>query len=308
MGFGASFIVSCVALCWLCSLRGIQSMDNSTLRSLDDIFQEYAENSLPRRPKTGVLYNASLPSNFTGIKVSIVRLRRGSFWAKGANYSSFRMPPRIFTEPYFTRLDIVYSDLGDESSHYYSVPNYTLVAPVVGFNIYGSRNSTGQIGNLTTPVTKLNLTLLGGPILVQFPKISLPHNGKPKCVRFYLNGTVEMTNMTIQAMCAVQDQGHFSIVIRTPPPIQHVPKENKKRVNKLWIWWAIGFGVGVIGLLLFGFIILMIIRIFRKRKIGKMEKESQRNEDLGTTNVGHSRMPTASVLRTQPAIENDYFP
>ncbi|KVH91092.1 G-box binding, MFMR [Cynara cardunculus var. scolymus] len=241
MGFGASFVACCVTLCWLCSLKGIQSTDNSTLRSLDDIFQVYAQSSLPRRPRTGVLYNASLPSNFTGIEVSIVRLRRGSFWAKGANYSSFRLPPKIFTEPYSTRLDIVYSDLGNESSHYYSVPNYTLVAPVVGFNIYGSRNSTGQIGNFTTPVTKLNLTLVGGPILVQFPKISLPQNEKPKCVRFYLDGTVEMTNMTLQNMCIVQDQGHFSIVIRTSPPIQQAPKENKERVKGLWKWWAMGF-------------------------------------------------------------------
>ncbi|XP_024995960.1 uncharacterized protein LOC112529118 [Cynara cardunculus var. scolymus] len=308
MGFGASFVACCVTLCWLCSLKGIQSTDNSTLRSLDDIFQVYAQSSLPRRPRTGVLYNASLPSNFTGIEVSIVRLRRGSFWAKGANYSSFRLPPKIFTEPYSTRLDIVYSDLGNESSHYYSVPNYTLVAPVVGFNIYGSRNSTGQIGNFTTPVTKLNLTLVGGPILVQFPKISLPQNEKPKCVRFYLDGTVEMTNMTLQNMCIVQDQGHFSIVIRTSPPIQQAPKENKERVKGLWKWWAMGFGIGVFGLLLLGFIIFIIIRIFRMRKIGKMEKESQRNEDLDTTNVGHSRMPSASLIRTQPNIENDYFP
>lgn len=307
MGFETLFIISFVTLySFLCSLKGIQAMDNSTLRSLDDSFQEYAQNSLPTKTHTGVLYNASLPSNFTGIQVSIVRLRRNSFWVRGANYSSFQLPPRIFTVPYFTRLDIVYSNLGNQSSYYYNVPNYTLVAPVVGFNIYSSRNSTGQIGNLTTPVTKLNLTLFGDPILVHFPEISLSQNQKAKCVKFYLNGTFEMTNMTIQDMCSVQDQGHFSIVVQAPSSI---PKEKKKvSRGRLWKWLVFGFVVGVLGLLLLGFIVYVIFRILTRRKIQKMEKEAEKNEGLDTTNVGQSKMPFATVVRTQPTIEFDYIP
>ncbi|GKD32374.1 G-box binding, multifunctional mosaic region containing protein [Tanacetum coccineum] len=46
-------------------------MDNSELRLLDDLFQEYAQNSLPRQPRTGLLYNASLPSNFTGVELAL---------------------------------------------------------------------------------------------------------------------------------------------------------------------------------------------------------------------------------------------
>ncbi|KAI3701327.1 hypothetical protein L2E82_45981 [Cichorium intybus] len=301
------FILSFVMLCCLCSLKGIHCMDNSTLRSLDDLFLEYAENSLPTRPRTGVLYNASLPQNFTDVKVSIIRLRRDSFWSKGANYSGFYMPPKIFSMPNFTRLDMVYSNLGNLSSYYYNVPNYTLVAPVVGFNAYGSRNSTGQIGNLTTPMTRLNLTLFGGPILVQFPDFSLPQNGKAKCAVFHLNGTVEMTNMTLQNMCIVQDQGHFSIVVPQPPPVPWAPKKKKER-EELWKWWVFGFAIGVLGLLLCGFIIFMIVRVFRMRKIEKMEKEAEKNEPLDATNVGQSRMPLASAVRTQPIIENDYHP
>ncbi|XP_076916610.1 uncharacterized protein LOC143576390 [Bidens hawaiensis] len=174
-------------------------MDNSNSTLLDDMFQEYAHKSLPTHPQTGVLYNASLPSNFTGIEVSMVRLRWDSFRRKGANYSGFLMPPQIFAYPYFTRIDIVYSNLGNWSSDYYNVPNHTLVAPVVGFNIYGS---PGQNGNFT----KLNLTLFGGPILVKFPPVSQ----KVKCVTFYSNGTFKMssvTNATQQGTCDVRTKG-----------------------------------------------------------------------------------------------------
>lgn len=306
MGFERSFIISFVMLCCLCSLREIKGVDNSTLRSLDDLFLEYAENSLPSRPQTGVLYDASLPSNFTGVNVSIIRLRRDSFWRKGANYSGFYMPPRIFSLPNFTRLDMVFSNLGNMSSYYYNVPNYTLVAPVVGFNAYGSRNSTGQFGNLTTQMTKLNLTLFGGPILVQFPNFSLPQNEKPKCVVFYINGTVEMTNMTLQDMCAVHDQGHFSIIVPHPTMVPHTPKEKEK--GQLWKWWVFGFAIGILGLLFFGIVIFIIVRAFRMRKLENMEKEAERSEALGATNVGQSRMPLASAVRTQPTIENDYHP
>ncbi|XP_076913063.1 uncharacterized protein LOC143571553 [Bidens hawaiensis] len=271
-------------------------MDNSSSTLLDDLFQEYAHKSLPTRPQTGVLYNASLPSNFTGVEVSMVRLRWDSFRRKGANYSGFLMPPQIFAYPYFTRIDIVYSNLGSRSSDYYSVPNHTLVAPVVGFNIYGS---PGQNGNLT----KLNLTLFGGPVLVQFP----PVPQKAKCVTFYSNGTFEMsnvTNVTQQDTCTVRDQGHFSMVVELPS----TSTPNDKERTKLWRWWVFGFGVGVLGLLLIGFIAFMMVRIFRMRNIGKMEKEAEKNEVLDTTNVGQSKMPIATVIRTQPVIENDYVP
>ncbi|KAL4567019.1 hypothetical protein LXL04_022589 [Taraxacum kok-saghyz] len=282
-------------------------MDNSTLQSLDDIFLEYAENSLPNRPQTGVLYKASLPSNFTGVNVSIIRLRRGSFWRRGGNFSGFYMPPRIFSLPIFTRLDMVFSNLGNLSSDYYNVPNHTLVAPIVGFNVYGSRNSTGKFSNLTTPMTKVNLTLFGSPILVQFPNFSPIQNQKAKCVVFYLNGTIEMTNMTMQDMCAVKDQGHFSIVVPYTPRVPRGPKGKKER-GQLWKWWVFGFAIGVSGLLLFGFIIFTIVRVFRRRKVEKMEREAERNEGLQATNVGQSRMPFATVVRTQPTIENDYYP
>ncbi|KAI3829245.1 hypothetical protein L1987_03363 [Smallanthus sonchifolius] len=295
MRFETRLIIRFLVIILSClKVKGIQTMDNGLL---DDMFQEYAHNSLPTHPLTGLLYNASLPSNFTGIQLSIVRLRWDSFWGKGANYSGFNMPPRIFAHPYFTRLDIVYSNIGNQSSYYnnYNVPDHTLVAPVLGFNVYGSG---GQIGNLTTPVTKLNLTLFGGPILIQFPSIS-----QAKCVTFYPNGTFEMINMTRQdMMCPVLDQGHFSLVVQgqTPPE-----DDDKGRRRELWKWWVFGFAIGVLGLLFIGFIGFMIIRM---RNIEKMEREAEKNETLDITNVGGSKMPLATIVRTQPVIENEYVP
>ncbi|KAK9068332.1 hypothetical protein SSX86_012443 [Deinandra increscens subsp. villosa] len=261
--------------------------------SLDDMFEEYAHNSLPTHQKTGVLYNASLPSNLTGIEVSVIRLRWDSFWAKGANYSGFQMPPRIFSYPYSPRLDIVYSLVDNQSSYYYSYYNvandHILVAPVVGFNVYGN--------NFTA---KLNLTLFGGPILIRFPQVI---NEKAKCVVFYSNGTFGMSNKTRQDMCLVRDQGHFSMAV----PKEELEDVKEKREN-LWKWWVFGFGIGVLGLLLIGFIVFIFIESIRRRNIQKMEKEAEKNEVLETTYVGQSKMPLATVVRTQPVIENDYVP
>ena len=79
--------------------------------SLDDFLRKQA-NKETERLRKGVLSNVSLPSNFTGMEVSVVRLRSFSLWSRGMNYSIFSLPPRILPQPNEKRITILFENLG----------------------------------------------------------------------------------------------------------------------------------------------------------------------------------------------------
>ncbi|KAK9076376.1 hypothetical protein SSX86_004710 [Deinandra increscens subsp. villosa] len=294
MGSKTRFIIEFVTFCCcLCSFRVTQAMNNHHDRSLDDLFQDRAKNSMPKDPKVGLLYNVSLPSNFTGMEASVVHLQSSGVWAHGANFSHFRIPSRIIPRPNVTSLDIVISNLGNWSSYYYNMPHYTFVTPVLGLSAYGVSYIRGQNGHLTSAITELELPLIHNPILVKFPPAWLSQG---KCIMFYSNGRTTITNMSLSRTCEVWGQGYFAIVVRAPPS------------HQIWKLWVVGIGVGSIGLFLCGLVLFKVIRFVEKRNIQKMEKESEKSEVLDTKYVGHSRMPCAFGIRTQPVLETDYFP
>ncbi|KAL6982030.1 hypothetical protein U1Q18_023647 [Sarracenia purpurea var. burkii] len=267
--------------------------------SLDDFFRDYVDKNTPRFPRTRILYNITVPANFTAMEVSVLRLRAMNFWHRGANISFFQIPPRILPVPFVRRFDLIYLNLGNWSSYYYNVPNYTLVAPVVGILFYNATNP--KLGNV-----KLNLWVNKDPILVHFPHIVLSdddNNMTMQCVRFDPNGSVELTNTTVPGTCIARNYGHFSIVV--PSLSSAVVSAPSKKKDRCWKWWVVGFGVGVVGLVL---VWVVICKFVKWRRIGKMQRQSERGEALGSTWVGRSKMPSATWIRTQPVLENDYAP
>ncbi|KAI3494902.1 hypothetical protein L1887_36917 [Cichorium endivia] len=268
-------------------------MDNHHRDSLDDIFQDCAKKSIPKHPRVGTLYKVSLPSNFTGMEVSVVHLQSSSVWSQGAHLGYFHVPSRIIPEPNVTWLDIVFSNLGNWSSYYYNMPDYTFVTPILGFSAYGVTQTKGQNGDFTSTTTKLKLALVKHPIMVHFPSLWLPQG---KCVNFYLNGSTAITTMSLSHTCDVWGQGYFAIVVRVPP------------AHHIWRWWLFRFGTGSIGFMLCGFVLFKVIRYIEKRKIQMMELQSEKTEVLDIKYVGHSRMPSAFGIRTQPVLEDDYCP
>ncbi|CAN4111498.1 unnamed protein product [Withania somnifera] len=268
--------------------------------SLDSSIHEYAIKNITIR-QTGKLYDIPLPANFSGMEVSIVRFRSASFWRRGANFSFFKIPQRVLPWPFVRRFDIIYENLGNLSSKYYDVSNYTFVTPVIGFLAYDATRSREDYG-------MVELHTMPNHILVHFPQISLPQannnsnkNVTMKCVRFVTNGTIEFSNVTKNNTCISRGQGHFAIVV---PSLK--PEEEKKGGE--WKWWVIGFGVAIVGLVLLVVMGILICKCVRLKKIGNMEKKSEKSEALDTVWVGDSRMPTASGIRTQPVLENSYVP
>lgn len=273
----------------------IQCAKTFNIDSLDDFTRDYAYKSL-EKARTGTLYNISLPSNFSGIEVSIVRLRSGTFWARGANFSSFEIPPRIIPMPFVKRLSIIYDNLGNWSTSYFQVPGYSLVTPIIGFLLYDASNFT------STGSHKLALSVGNDTIAIRVPPIRMAENKNAtlKCVKFSANQSVELTDMTMPNLCFTKDQGHFSVAVAVPVPM------NKK--ERIWKWWVVGFVGGFLGLILVGLIVMMVYKVVRAKKLGEMERESEHGVVFDSIWIGRSKLPRASMIRTLPSLETERLP
>ncbi|KAF5189242.1 hypothetical protein FRX31_021170 [Thalictrum thalictroides] len=268
--------------------------NNNSRSSLDVLLQEYAIKSIIQ---TGTLYNAKLPSNLSGIDVSVIRLRTRSLWIMGENFSEFRLPQRILPVPFVNRLDIVYQNLGNWSSTYYSVPGYSMVTPVVGFMVYNATNTTSN------NISKLNISVMDKPISIQYPQLLLPQGSNSstvKCVHFVEDGSTELSDMSLDNVCTTRDQGHFSVVIP-------LAKQGKTK-ERLWKWLVIGFALGFAGLVLFGLIGISVFKCVNKKRLAKMEKQANEGMSFENIWIGMSRMPSASATRTQPVLEHNEVP
>lgn len=268
--------------------RPVEGSERYDRDSLNSFLYDYAYKKIPR-PRAGELFDVIPPSNLSGMEVSIVRLTTRSLWMYGARYRTFAIPPRILPWPYTNRIDIMYQNLGNWSSYYYSVPNYTFIAPVIGFLAYDS-NRRSMNNGLIELKTQGN-----DPFIVKFP--SIHSDMSMKCVRFDSNGSLEFSSVTVESSCVVRDQGHFSVVIPY--------KASKDEARK---WWIMGIAAGVVGLMIVLVIGIVGYKWITRIKMKKMERESERSEALDTIWIGRSRMPYASGIRTQPVLESSYLP
>lgn len=261
--------------------------------SLDVILHKHAFRALVhRRPLTGALYEAPLPADLAGIQVTVVRLRSRTLWRNGANFSNFRIPSRTLPTPYVRRLFLVYQDLGNLSSHYYNISGYSLVSSVVGLTVYDASNFS------TNNITKLDLSTTGTRISIQFPNLTFEGGNAPRtsCAIFGADGRVSLTETSLGNVCYSRSPGHFSIV---------APLKTKDKERELW---AIGFVLGFIFLVCAGFVGMIYVKLFKVKKMHEMEKEAHEGVVLDTVWIHNSRMPSATVTRTHPTLENADFP
>ncbi|KAM2286084.1 hypothetical protein ACFX1S_038601 [Malus domestica] len=133
------------------------------------------------------------------MKVSMVRLLSRRLWNRGAtNFSCFKIPLRTMPMPHVKRLAFVHQNLGNWSSHYYSLPGYSLVSSVIGFTVYDASNTSSK------RTAKLSL----------FPNLTLDRSTSvaEKCASFFANGTVFLSEMRLPGVCLTTEQGYVGIV------------------------------------------------------------------------------------------------
>lgn len=183
-----------------------ESPSTNDPKSLDEFVLDNANEEIAYL-HTGTLYKVSLPANFLGIQVSIVRIRTTTFWARGLNYSFVHFPTRIIPEPNVKRMAMIYSNFGNLSSQSFNVPNHTILPPVLGFMAYVSSNTT-----LIHPKKKkMHLSILGDPITLRFsyqidPKGDNRHE-KLICAKFDENGLTGFTNVSGSYECETPSEG-----------------------------------------------------------------------------------------------------
>jgi hypothetical protein len=248
-------------------------------------------------PITGIFYNITIPSNYTGMKVRVVRLRTSSFYQRGLNYSLFNIPPHIVPTPNRKRMAILFENFGNWSSHYFNVPNYTMVAPVFGFVAYTSS------GNNFLDNEKMNLVIKGKPILINFHYVRLhKKNDTPICVKLSDDGGIlGFRSMTKDYACEAYGIGHYTLVV----PISEESTYIKSQSKRFTQWWIVGFVIGFVGLVILVFILVNLVKAAKRKKIKKLENNSENGEPFDTFWIGDTKLPLASMIRTQPVLEND---
>lgn len=272
----------------------VHCLKNSFAESLDTILHDHALRVMTQqRRHTDELYYASLPEYLAGIKVSVVGLRSRTLWRKGANFSSFIIPPKTLPVPYVKRLLIVYHNLGNWSSSYYSLSGYTLFSPVVGFLVYDASYLSSN------NFSRVELNTNGKTISIAFNNSSSARGDQMmKCAAFGALGDVflSLSELSSPNICYSRSQGHFSIVI---------PFKKRHKMSLLWI---VGLVAGVLGLILVGLAGTVAVRSLLCKRTQEMEKEADEGEFLQTYWISSSKMPRAEVTRTQPVLECKSLP
>ncbi|KAG1365608.1 hypothetical protein COCNU_12G006080 [Cocos nucifera] len=280
-------------------------------RSLDALLQDYAFRAFVL-PRTGKPYDGQVPSNITGIKIAALRLRSGSLYNRGVtSFKEFHIPKGVIIQPYVERLVLVYQNLGNWSSTYYSLPGFTYLTPVLGLLAYDAANlSANNLPELGVVVSK-------SPISVNFTNVSMVPSGlSARCVYFNLDGFPEFGDLVSSSACLTYRQGHFSIVVNTSgiapsPAPSEVPSPGPSPVhaksNTSKVWKIVGAVVGgFVALVLLALLVAWMCRYRHKRKVAEMEQRADVGEALQMARVGNTQAPVASGTRTQPVLENEY--
>ncbi|KAL9316437.1 hypothetical protein ACSQ67_017438 [Phaseolus vulgaris] len=274
-------------------------------RLLDVHLQDLAFKAL-FRPRTGVSYDAQVPTNLTGIKVSAMRLKSGSLRTRGVlSYKEFEIPVGVVENPYVERLVLVYQNLGNWSDTFYPLPGYSYLTPVLGLLAYNGENLSASVSH------ELDIKTSDKPVLVHFPNVKpVPMGVLVKCVYFDLHGSVHFDILLPGNVCSTVQQGHFSIVAgsKTPSPapygfgkVQFGEKNQKKLKSVLWI------GGILLLMIILGLLVVGVRRHKKGSRVQKLDCVAENNEILDVTSIGDIKVPFAFGTRTRPVIEHEYF-
>ncbi|KAK6943336.1 Protein of unknown function DUF1191 [Dillenia turbinata] len=301
-------------ICFSCSVLPLfLVMAQSDADALDTLLQDYAYRAF-LRPKTGIPYDGSVPSNLTGIQISAMRLRSGSLRSRGVTmYKEFEIPPGVVVQPYVERLVLVYQNLGNWSLTYYPLSGYSYLAPVLGLLAYDASNLSA------TNLPELIIRASGDPLRIKFSDVkSVPEGLTAKCVWFDLHGQVNFSNIAPGNTCSTAQLGHFSIVVESvapaPPPISPTPEggappapREEKNNSKAWIIVGSVLG-GIVMLALVAILVMWVKKYAHKKKMDQMEKAAEGGEPLQMTSVANTKAPAAVMTRTLPTLEHEYVP
>ncbi|XP_076917544.1 uncharacterized protein LOC143577665 [Bidens hawaiensis] len=303
----------------LLSLTPRSNSHSFSSRFLDSILQDHAFRSIPpHRPKTGVIYDGTPPSNLTGVSISALRLRTGSLRRRGYNgYKQFIIPNGVIEHPFVERVILVYHNLGNWSDVYYPLPGFVYLSPVVGLLGYNAVDLTAK------DLPELDLRWPEDPVLIKFESLNvLPSGSSPVCVFFDLFGGVAFDKVVNGSVCKSVSQGHFGLVVEdispSPAPSPEMLPENpiagagggggrRGNNNNNKGWWVGGSVAGGVALVALVVVLVLWVRWCRgAKRIEKMTVAAERGDPLAVAAVGSADVPVAMGTRTKPVLESEY--
>ncbi|KAL4296547.1 hypothetical protein GQ457_12G001090 [Hibiscus cannabinus] len=299
------FFLTLAILSWS-SFLSVEAEGIKSARLLDLLIRDYTVKSFDRHWKTGTLYTVHLPANLSGIEVDTVRFRCGSLRRYGAKVEEFRLGIGVIAHPCAERVIVVRQNLGlNWSSIYYAnydLSGYQLVSPVLGLLAYNA----GSDVSFGSPF-QLGILAREKPIKIDFSNVKVASDvtgssTRPLCASFEGDGKVTLKNQVSPNVCFTTRDGHFGLVVESPPLM---PVRKKISKWKLAVGCSIGAALGafLLGLLL----VAMVIKVKKKARMEELERRAYEEEALQVSMVGHFRAPTASATRTTPTIEYQYI-
>ncbi|XP_076959520.1 uncharacterized protein LOC143635621 [Bidens hawaiensis] len=126
-----------------------------------------------------------------------MRLRSGSLYRRGVEtFREFVIPVGLRGQPYVERLVLVYQNLGNWSTTYYSLPGYIYLAPVLGLLAYNGSDLSAS--NLP----ELDFWASEDAITVKFGSIGpIPDGSVVKCAWFDLHGQYDIRFYVNDLLC-----------------------------------------------------------------------------------------------------------
>lgn len=285
----------------ICVVIGCESVNSESIvkNSLDCLLQEYAFKALSwPRTKTGTVYEGTVPSNLSGIKISALMLRRdGLKWRGYGYYHEFLIPTGITVEPYVTRIVLVYQNLGNWSSFYYPLPSgYIYQTPILGILTYDAMDMCAK------NKSQLQIHALQNPLNIKFSNVQPESEESPllKCVYFNSNNFIEFGNVTNGNICSTRKQGHFAIVAEVnvaPSPAPSADGNDHQLITSEV--WTISLGF-------LGFAFLGVVFVFAQNCI-LVERRPIFLEDSATIIVPLlTEVPMSEEDLSRSLPENDY--
>ncbi|KAJ8485922.1 hypothetical protein OPV22_018407 [Ensete ventricosum] len=270
---------------------GRTSSDVSASRSVDYLIRDRAFRELVRR-RTGVVYRVPLPANLSAMEALVLRMRSGSLWRRGANLSASHIPPGTLAVPHVKRVVVVDQNWRGMSASYFGVPGYELAAPVIGVFLYDASDNASS--------AELDLRVTGDPVSIRFP-VAAPDSSM-RCARFERDGSVHLQTPASAGQCTARSTGHFAIIVPSGSSSGHAPARKEKK------WRVLAMEI-VGGMFALAVVVLMGMGIRRlakkKRTMKQIVRHAEENDALGAACVGKSRMPSATMTRTQPRMEEN---
>lgn len=301
---------------------------SSNLVAVDQVLQQAAFQAIAQQRNVAeyIPHNVTLPGNLSdaGVTAQAVRVVRHSFNVRGiTNLNGYQIPNGTQILARVKRLIIVYQHYGNLSSTLFQAPpGLELLTPVSGIAVYDASNMTS-----TNPTQfGVNATASSGNFTVTFASTTLTalvlaSGSSPRCVTFSSSTGNATENGTLPSgtgpfVCSLRELGPIALVgppvVLPPAPAPVTPASapspgpavinNNKKSNT----WKIVLGVvlGVVGgLALLALLGLLAYRYAEKRRLDRMQRNSEAGETLQESPIGQSRAPVAGSTRTRPTLE-----